>query len=134
MGKGPSSPQNGEVADAVLSRDAGASSRQRPEEILAQTLSAAPHPAATDGWSARGRRIFLIAMAVAGVVLVVAGLLVTKELAPGPGHPTPLETGPANGLAGQLLQSSTGNQPPAPAQSAAAVGGILPTTPTTRPA
>src|SRR5947209_10757912 len=133
MGKGPSSPQNGEVADAVLSRDAGASSRQRPEEILAQTLSAPPHPEATDEWSARGRRIFLIAMAVAGVVLVVAGLLVTKELAPGPGHPTPVESGPGNGLASQLLQSSAGDQPPATAQ-AAAVGGILPATPTTRPA
>src|SRR5437764_8382708 len=135
MGKGPSSPQNGEVADAVLSRDAGASSRQRPEEILAQTLSAAPHPEATDGWSARGRRIFLIAMAVAGVVLVVAGLLVTKELAPGPGRPTPLESGPGNGgLADQLLQSSAGDQPqPATAQTGVA-GGLLPATATTRPA
>src|SRR2546423_7148256 len=132
MGKEPSSPQNGEVADAVMSRDAGASSRQRPEEILAQTLSAAPHPEATDGWSSRGRRIFLIAMAVAGVILVVAGLLVTKELAPGPGRPTPLESGPGNGLADQLLQSSAGSeQPPSTAQAAVA-GGILPTTATSR--
>src|SRR5947209_18306523 len=84
--------------------------RQRPEEILAQTLTATSHPEATDGWSSRGRRIFLIAMAAAGVVLVVAGLLVTKQLAPRTGNPAPLETGPGNGLAGQLLQQSAGDQ------------------------
>jgi hypothetical protein len=135
MGKRPSSPQNGEVPSA-LSHDAVAPARQRPEEILAQTLSAAPHPEATDGWSSRGRRIFLVAMAVAGVILVVAGLLVTKELAPGPGRPTPLESGPGNGLADQLLQSSAGVQPPAPADAQArdVVRGLLPATPTTRPA
>ena len=133
MGKRPSSPQNGEVpSDAVLPRDAVLSTRQRPEEILAQTLSAPLHPEATDGWSSRGRRIFLIAMAVAGIILVVAGLIVTKELAPGPRRPTPLESGPGNGLADQLLQSSTGDQPPSTAP--AAVGGILPATPANRPA
>ena len=94
MGKGPPSPQNGEVPVVP--------SRQRPEEILAQTLGAAPRPGVTDGWSSQGRRIFLIVMAAAGIVLVIAGLLVTKELAPGPGSPAPLETGPGNGLAGQL--------------------------------
>ena len=120
MGKSPRSPQNGEVPrHAALTENAATPARQRPEEILAQTLSAPPHPEATDEWSARGRRIFLIAMAVAGVVLVVAGLLVTKELAPGPGHPTPVESGPGNGLASQLLQSSAGDQPPATAQAAA---------------
>ncbi|HEV3353329.1 MAG TPA: hypothetical protein VG076_10415, partial [Acidimicrobiales bacterium] len=105
-----------------------ATSRQRPEEILAQTLSAAPHPEATEGWSERGRRIFLIAMAAAGVVLVVAGLLVTKQLAPGPGNPTPLESGPGNGLASQLLHNE---QPAPPAPST--INIPLPTTPTTRP-
>src|SRR2546423_13224273 len=105
MGRGSRSPQNDEVPSA-------APVRQRPEEILAQTLTAPPHPEATDGWSSRGRRIFLIAMAVAGVLLVVAGLLVTKELAPGPGNPAPLETGPGTRLAGPLLKSA-GEQPPA---------------------
>jgi len=128
MGKSPRSPQNGEVPSEIA-----APARQRPEEILAQTLSAPPHPEATEEWSSRGRRIFLIAMAVAGVILVVAGLLVTKELAPGPGHPTPVESGPGNGLANQLLQSSAGDQPPASAQDTP-VGGILPAaTPTSRP-
>jgi hypothetical protein len=129
MGKSPRSAQNGEVPSEIA-----APARQRPEEILAQTLSVPPHPEATDEWSSRGRRIFLIAMAVAGVVLVVAGLLVTKELGPGPGHPTPVESGPGNGLANQLLQSSAGDQPPATAQDTP-VGGILPSvTPATRPA
>src|SRR3954452_18997720 len=108
MGKGSPSPQNGEVASPP--RDVLTPARQRPEEILAQTLSAPPHPEATDGWSARGRRIFLVAMAAAGVLLVVAGLLVSKQLAPGPGNPAPLETGPGNGLADQLLQTSAGDQ------------------------
>jgi hypothetical protein len=125
MGKSPRSAQNGEVPSDT------AVGRQRPEEILAQTLSAAPHPEATDEWSSRGRRIFLIAMAAAGVILVVAGLLVTKELAPGPGHPTPVESGPGTGLPGQLLQTATGDQPPSTADPV--VGGILPTTPTSRP-
>src|SRR5437588_2650256 len=131
MGKSPRSPQNGEVPSELA-----APARQRPEDILAQTLSAPPHPEATDEWSSRGRRIFLIAMAVAGVVLVVAGLLVTKELAPGPRHPTPVERGPGNGLANQLLQSSTGDQPPATGTAQdTPVGGILPAvTPTTHPA
>jgi len=106
--------------------------RQRPEEILAQTLSAPPHPEATDGWSARGRRLFLIAMAAAGVILVVAGLLVTKQLAPGPGNPQPLETGPGTGLANQLLQSSVGDQPPSTV--APSINIPLPSTPTTLPA
>jgi hypothetical protein len=126
MGKGHGFAQNGEVPSAPP-----ATNRQRPEEILAQTLSVAPHPEATEGWSERGRRIFLIAMAAAGVVLVVAGLLVSKQLAPGPGNPTPLESGPGNGLASQLLQSTGSEQPASPAPATA---NILPaTTPTTRP-
>jgi hypothetical protein len=107
--------------------------RQRPEEILAQTLTAPLHPEATDGWSSRGRRIFLIAMAVAGVLLVVAGLLVTKELAPGPGNPAPLETGPGNGLADQLLKSG-GEAPPSTQSANGAIALPLPVTPATRPA
>src|SRR6266576_1265766 len=107
MGKVSPSAQNDEVAsDTAVSRDAAIShgavpsngavptSRQRPEDILAHTLSATAHPEATDGWSSRGRRIFLIAMAAAGVLLVVAGLLVTSELAPGTGSPAPVQTGP----------------------------------------
>ena len=80
MGKGQSSPQNGEVAsDALLSRDTSmsqdpaATGRQRPEEILAQTLSGPGRQETADGWSSKGRRVFLLCMAVAGVVLVVAG-------------------------------------------------------------
>src|SRR5205085_3511255 len=54
---------NGEVpSDTALSHGAAAPGRQRPEEILAQTLSAPSHPEATDGWSSRGRRLFLIAL------------------------------------------------------------------------
>jgi len=44
-------------------------------------------------------------MAVSGVLLVVAGLLVTKELAPSTGHPAPFDNGPGNGSGAQLLQS-----------------------------
>jgi hypothetical protein len=102
MGKGPRFAQNGEVPSETV-----APGRQRPEEILAQTLTAAPHPEATDGWSPRGRRLFLVALAVAGVVLLAAGLLVTSNLGPGPGRPTPLESGPGNGLADQLLRPVT---------------------------
>lgn len=125
MGRRSRSPQNDEVPSA-------APVRQRPEEILAQFLTAPPHPEATDEWSSRGRRIFLVAMAVAGVLLVVAGLLVTKELAPGPGNPAPLETGPGNGLAGQLLKSA-GEQPPS-TQSSNPIAIPLAATPATRPA
>src|SRR5437588_12504697 len=112
MGKSPRSPQNGEVPSELA-----APARQRPEDILAQTLSAPPHPEATDGWSSRGRRIFLVAMAVAGVLLVVAGLLVTNELAPGTGSPAPVQTGPGSGLANQLLETSSGDQGGGPAPS-----------------
>jgi hypothetical protein len=107
--------------------------RQRPEDILAQTLSSAPHPEATDEWSARGRRIFLAAMAAAGVLLVVAGLLVTKELAPGAGNPAPLETGPGNGLADQLFRSGGETVPTTPAASNP-IALPLPTTASARPA
>ena len=133
MGKSPRSPQNGGVpSDTALSSSTAASGRQRPEEILAQTLSAPPHPEATDEWSSRGRRLFLIILAAAGVILVVAGLLVTNELAPGPGNPTPLETGPGDGLANQLLQSSNGAGPTPAAVPSIAIP--LPATPTPRPA
>ena len=105
-------------------------SRQRPEEILAHTLSATAHPEATDGWSSRGRRIFLIAMAVAGVLLVVAGLLVTNELAPGTGSPAPVQTGPGSGLANQLLETSNSDQGGGPAPSSN-IAIPIPSTPTT---
>jgi hypothetical protein len=112
--------------------DTAAPARQRPEDILAATLTGAAHPEATDGWSARGRRIFLVAMAVAGVLLVVAGLLVTKQLGPGPGHPAPLETGPGNGLADQLLKS--GDQPAEAPPASSPLAFPLPSTPTSQPA
>ena len=126
MGRGRRSPQNDEVPSA-------APVRQRPEEILAQTLTAPPHPEATDEWSSRGRRIFLVAMAVAGVLLVVAGLLVTKELAPGQGNPAPLETGPGNGLAGQLLKPGA-DQPASTQTTDGVFAGTLSPSPTARPA
>jgi len=125
MGRDSRSPQNDEVPTA-------APVRQRPEEILAQTLAAPRHPEATDGWSPQGRRIFLVAMAVAGVLLVVAGLLVTKELAPGPGTPAPLETGPGTGLAGQLLKPGA-DEPPSTQSSNSVIALPLTTTPTARP-
>ena len=124
MCKRPRSPQNGEVPGDAALRDPRATdggtppTRQRPEDILAQTLSAPARPGSGDGWSSQGRRIFLICMAVAGVVLVVAGLLVTNELAPGPSNPAPLQTGPGNGLADQLLQSDAEQSPPTPSASA----------------
>ena len=137
MGKGPRFAQNGEVAtdavtahDAVVSRDAAAPGRQRPEEILAQTLTGPAHPEASDGWSPRGRRVFLIALAVAGVVLLVAGLLITSELGPGPGQLTPLESVPGNGLADQLLRPVTEQGSTTPPAS---IGLPLPVTPTTVP-
>src|SRR5438094_261554 len=151
MGKGASSAQNDEVAsdtavshDAAFSPDTASSndtasthdavppSRQRPEEILAQTLSATAHPEATDGWSSRGRRIFLIAMAAAGVLLVLAGLLVTNELAPGTGSPAPVQTGPGSGLTNQLLETSSGGQGGGPGPSSD-IAIPIPATPTTRP-
>jgi hypothetical protein len=128
MAKGSPSPQNGEVP--VFPPDAAAPSRQRPEEILASTLTVAPHPEATDGWSARGRRIFLIAMAAAGVILVVVGLLVTNKLAPGAGTPAPVQTGPNGGLTDQLLRSGSEEAPPTPAASTP-LALPLPSTPTT---
>jgi hypothetical protein len=144
MGKGPPFAQNDEVASDLVARDTAApgeatartealSSRQRPEEILAQTLSRSPHPEATDGWAAQRRRIFLIAMAAAGVILVVAGLLVTRELAPGTGRPAPVETGPGTGLANQLLETSAGSQTGGPPPSTD-IAIPIPSTPTTRPA
>jgi hypothetical protein len=114
----------------VFPPDAAAPSRQRPEEILASTLTAAPHPEATDGWSQRGRRIFLIAMAAAGVVLVVVGLLVTKELAPGTGTPAPLQPGSSGGLGDQLLRSG-GAETPTTSAAGTPLALPLPSTPTT---
>lgn len=132
MGKRPRSAQNGEVAnDAVLSHDAAAPGRQRPEEILAQTLTAPRHVEATDAWSARGRRLFLVALALAGAILVAAGLLITGELGPGPGQSSPLSTGPGNGVADQLLRPITQEATTATTASAALP---LPATATTHPA
>ncbi len=126
MGKRPRSPQNGEVPSGTV-----APGRQRPEEILAQTLSAPLHPEATDGWSPRGRRLFLVALALAGAILLVAGLLLTGELSPGPGQPKPVQTGPGNGVFDQLLRPVTDETTTAPA---AAAQLPLPATPTSRPA
>ena len=80
------------------------SSRLRPEEILAQSFGTPFRHESNDGWSPRSRRFFLAAMAMAGAMLVTAGLLVTGELGPGPtGSPKPLESGPdASALAGVL--------------------------------
>jgi hypothetical protein len=105
--------------------------RQRPEEILAHTLSAPLHPEATDGWSPRGRRLFLVALALAGAILLVAGLLLTGELSPGPGQPKPLQTGPGNGVFDQLLRPVTEEGATTPPASALLP---LPATPTSRPA
>src|SRR5947209_3171582 len=126
MGKRPRSAQNGEVPNGTV-----APGRQRPEEILAQTLRAPRHLEATDGWSTRGRRIFLVGLALAGAILLAAGLLVTGGLAPGPGQPKPLSTGPGNGVADQLLRPIIDEGTTTPPGSAALP---LPATPTSRPA
>jgi hypothetical protein len=123
MGKDPRSPQNDKVPS-----DTAAPTRLRPEEILAQTLTAPLHPEATDGWSPTGRRLFLIALAAAGAVLVTLGLLLTGGLGPGPGQPKPLETTPdASSLAGRLLRPGTGEVAATP-QTDAAVPQATPTT------
>ena len=135
MGKESPSPQNGKVpSDAVLDRDAVAPGRQRPEEILASTLSSTPHPEATDGWSERGRRIFLLTMAAAGALLVVAGLLVTNGLAPRSGTPAPVQTSPGNAVADQLLQSSSAGEAATTPPGSAPLALPLPAAPATRTA
>ena len=141
MGKESPSPQNGEVPsgtalthDAALTRDASAPGRQRPEEILASTLSAASHPEVTDGWSERGKRIFLLSLAAAGVILVIAGLLVTNELAPRSGTPAPLRTGSGNGVPDHLLPASTNGEAATTTPASAPLALPLPASPATRPA
>jgi len=102
-----------------------------PRRFLAQTLSAPRHLEATDAWSARGRRLFLVALALAGAILLAAGLLITGELGPGAGQPSPLSTGPGNGVADQLLRPVTQEGTTATTAGAAL---SLPATATTRPA
>jgi hypothetical protein len=112
--------------------------RKRNASAVCGPLSTPP-PGANDGWSANGRRLFLAAMALAGAILVTAGLLLTGELGPGPARPRGLETGPdASVLANQLLRPVTeqGTAPPtstpAPGTTATTIrtlGGVLPTKP-----
>src|SRR5438309_248023 len=98
MGKAAQSPENGEVA-----QDSQPATRQRPEEILARTLPV-PAPADPNEWSNRGRRLFFVGLAVAGLLLVVTGLVLTGQLTPGTGNPQPLVTGrDINGQLPQLL-------------------------------
>src|SRR4051794_34206364 len=113
MGKTAPSPQNDEVPE-----DTQRAARLRPEEILAQSFTTPLPPQTNDGWSPKGRRIFLAAMAVAGALLVLAGLLLTGELAPGPSRPSPVESGPGAGadLSATLLPISDPSAPETPAQ------------------
>lgn len=132
MGKGQRSPQNGEVPSDAAVRDdaatrdvAAVSSRQRPEDILAHTLTTTARREGadgSDGWSPRGRRIFLIVMAVTGVLLVIGGLLVTNELAPNTGRTGSVNTGPSNGSAANLLHSEDEQ----PTQTTAPAAGSTP--------
>lgn len=129
MGKIARSPQNGEVPEETQP-----TTRLRPEEILARSF---PTPVAAetnggDAWSPKARRLFLAGMAVAGALVVTAGLLLTGELGPGPGNPRPLETGPAAGpLSGNLLPGVDQQTPADPAASptptTAAAGPQAPT-------
>src|SRR5438309_5578165 len=89
MGKRLASPQNGEVAG-----DYENGARRRPEEIVADAFAEHVPVKATDGWSVRSRRTVLLAMAAAGAVMVVAGLVLTSGLGPSPASPRPLESGP----------------------------------------
>jgi hypothetical protein len=102
MGKHPPSPQNERVP-----RHVEQVSRLRPEEILARSFSTPFRHESNEGWSPRGRRFFLLAMALAGAMLVSAGLLVTGELGPGPSNPKPVETGPDASVLAGVLQNGT---------------------------
>ena len=70
-------------------------------------------------------------LALAGAILLAAGLLLTGELGPGPGQPRPLESGPGNGVADQLLRPVTDEGTTTPPAN---VLLPLPATPTTLPA
>jgi hypothetical protein len=72
-----------------------------------------------------------VALALAGAILLAAGLLITGELGPGPGQPSPLSTGPGNGVADQLLRPVTQEGTTTPPGTALL---SLPATATTRPA
>jgi hypothetical protein len=134
MGKALHSRQNGKVPP-----DFPRAVRLRPEEILAQTLTIALPAETTDGWSPKGRRLFLAALAVAGVLLVVTGLVLTGELGPGPGRPQPVATGPdAGGLGSGLLgpiATPAGGPPISTATPPSTIRTAAPAvTPATRPA
>jgi hypothetical protein len=134
MGKLLDSLQNGEVPP-----DSQRAVRLRPEEILARNFTV-PLPAeTTDGWSPRSRRLFLAALAVAGVLFVVTGLVLTGELGPGPGQPQPVATGPDAGGLGTVLLGPTADQStgpsvstPSPPPTVRTVAPVV--TPTTKPA
>src|SRR5207248_5014011 len=123
MGKRHASPQNGEVAG-----DFENGTRRRPEDIVADAFPDHVPASATEGWSVRSRRTILLAMAVAGAVMVAAGLALTGGLGPGPTSPRPLQAGSdASVLARSLLRpleadqaTTTTNAPATP----------LPTSPT----
>ena len=103
MGKRRSPPQNDKVAEE--NEDVDRPSRLRPEEILARSFPEPVPESATVGWSVRSRRTILVAMAVAGALMVSLGLALTGGLGPGPSSPRPIETGPdASVLAQQLLR------------------------------
>jgi hypothetical protein len=133
MGKHSRSPQNGEVP-----QDSPPAVRLRPEEILAKTFSVPFPTEANEGWSPRARRLFLVALAVAGAVLVLSGLLLTGELGSGPGTPQPLGTGPDITAPGGGLLSPLVDQPGAatpPATTPPTVKTVPPvTTPSPQPA
>jgi hypothetical protein len=133
MGKHACSPQNGEVP-----QESERAVRLRPEEILARTFSVPFPTEANEGWSPGARRLFLVALAVAGVLLVVSGLLLTGELGSGPGTPQPLATGPDITTPGGQLLSPLTDQPSAatpPATTPPTVKTVAPvTTPSPQPA
>jgi len=130
MGKTPRSAQNGEVPEETQH-----ATRLRPEEIVARSFQNpfTPDSNGGDGWSPRARRLFLVGLAVAGAVLVTIGILFTGEIGPGLGTPSPVETGPTNGLRGTVPFGV--EQPPVtPAASPTTAKPSNPTTPTASPA
>jgi len=128
MGKQSWFAQNGEVPEHAT--DGATHPRRRPEDIVAGAFHEPPPPSATETWSVRSRRTILAAMAVAGGLMVGAGLALTGGLGPGPGHPRPIEVSPdASVLAQTLLRPVTESQASVPTSAPASPTTAITTSP-----
>src|SRR5438874_11883320 len=100
MGKRRRPAQNDQVAE-----DSENGARRTPEDIVADAFLEHIPASAIEGWSVRSRRTILMVMAVAGAVMVSAGLVLTAGLGPGPGRPRPIQAGTdVSALARSLLR------------------------------